>query len=160
MNAHRNRNKRQGRIGKPVPKRAPRIPGIISARVYTFNEIANELGIHVRTVQMWHKRGLKTADNNSRPYLVKGSDLIRYIDKRKKSRRCRLRDNEMYCLACKSARVPSPATVSIVDTGYILGNGYPQYRRRGACSVCGNKINRLVTQTQLIKENENEPTEK
>jgi len=109
---------------------------------------------------MWHKRGLKTADNNSRPYLVKGSDLIRHIDMRKQSRRCRLRDNEMYCLACKSARVPNPASVTIVETGYMLGNGHPQYSRRGACSVCGHKINRLVTHTQIMKENKNETTEK
>lgn len=160
MNAHRSRRKSQERSGKPVPKRAPRIPGIYSARVYTFSEIAETLGIHVRTVQMWHKRGLKTADGSSRPYLVKGSELIRYMDKRKKGRQCRLKDNEMYCLACKSARVPKPASVTIVDTGYRLGNGHHQYRRGGVCPVCEHKINRLMTQNQLMKEDKHEPAEK
>jgi hypothetical protein len=71
MNAHRSRYKHQGRIGKPIPKRAPRIPGIISARVYTFKEIADALGVHVRTVQNWHMRGLKTADSSTRPFWYK-----------------------------------------------------------------------------------------
>jgi len=147
MNAHRSRHKRQRRAGKPIPKRAPRIPGIISARVYTFKEIADALGVHVRTVQNWHMRGLKTADSSTRPLLVQGRDLIRFIDHRRKSRRCHLRDNEMYCLACKMPSVPNPDTVVTIDTGYKLGNGKAQRLRSGVCPVCGNKINKLVSAT-------------
>lgn len=47
---------------------------IKSRESHSFREISQLFSVHVRTVQIWKNQGLKVL-NNSRPFLVMGSEL-------------------------------------------------------------------------------------
>ena len=55
-------------------------PRLISLRrEYSFKEIAQIFGLHIRTVQKWPKHGLKILDGTLSPILVLGSDLKEFL---------------------------------------------------------------------------------
>jgi len=137
-------------------KNFPKIKGIIRARVYSFADIASTLGVHIRTVQTWRRTGLTVADEQSRPYLVTGKDLITFLDDRQSRRRCSLGPDELYCLACKVPRQAASGTISMKLTGRVLGNGEPQMLISGRCPICGRKMSKLVKATDINKGDDNE----
>jgi len=110
--------------------------------------------VHIRTVQTWHKRGLTVVDGQSRPYLVRGKDLLSFLIERQKRRRCKLGGGEIYCLACKKARLPHQGTVTVKLTGRTLGNGEQQLAIRSICPICGKKMVKLgvASSTRKLEE--------
>jgi len=76
-------------------------------RIYTVWEAAETLGCHRQTVIRWIKDKGLPADTNSRPWLIKGSDLRTFLGLRRAARRCRLAIHQLFCLGCKGAREPA-----------------------------------------------------
>ena len=56
---------------------------IKTKRSYTFKEIADLLGLHIRTIQSWHTDGMLTLEGSNNPYLVMGTDVQNYIKQQK-----------------------------------------------------------------------------
>lgn len=121
-----------------------KIKGLISSRMYTFADLAVVLQVHIRTVQAWHKRGLKVTCEQTRPLLVRGIDVITFLSDRRSTRRCKLENDEFYCLACKSPRKAEPGSSSDVLTGRKLGGREPQLLITGICPVCNRRMSKLT----------------
>ncbi|MBW6422019.1 helix-turn-helix domain-containing protein [Rhizobium sp. XQZ8] len=77
---------------------------------YTTEEAALVLGVAKGSVRRWLKAGLPHLADQ-RPFLILGSDLRAFLDKRDKPKqRCGL--HEFYCFRC---REPKPAAGGLID---------------------------------------------
>lgn len=116
---------------------------------YTLKEIAEKLKVHVRTVQQWRKCGMKTIDDNSKPYLVLGTELKRFLKEQRQIRKVSLNQNEFYCTKCRCARESIPNQVSILYTNKIVGKNQKLVHILGLCNKCGSKMYRFSTETKM-----------
>ena len=108
---------------------------------YTFAEISEDLKVHPRTVQSWHKQGLKVLDETSRPYYVYGEDLKKFlIVKRQKQKHPPLKTGEFFCTKCQGARKSRPENLTFEITTRKLGKTSKQASIRGICEVCGQPL--------------------
>lgn len=112
-------------------------------RTYTFREIGELFGVHIRTVRSWRKAGLQVLPDSRLPALVLGGDLRTFLQVRRESRRCRLGDGQFYCQRCRCGRLPNPESSTVENSGRRLGNDFEQIIFRGKCSVCGAKMVRF-----------------
>ncbi|MCE8525715.1 helix-turn-helix domain-containing protein [Ruegeria pomeroyi] len=83
-------------------------------RTYSVPEVASLLDVHVNTVRRWLRNGLDTIDAQS-PILIHGAELRRYLDTRANNRKKKCGPDEMYCLRCRTPRLPTPGSVYIAD---------------------------------------------
>lgn len=118
---------------------------IIGSRYYDFKDIAKLYGIHPRTVQRWHKIGLKVVDESSRPYLVLGNELRKFLGNQKDAIKLPLSEEGFYCLKCRDERNGAPGSVIIVKTGKRVGRDAQQIIRKGTCEICGAGLCRFST---------------
>lgn len=109
---------------------------------YSVPEIVALLGVHENTVRRWLKNGLESIDGKS-PTLVHGAELRRYLDFRARSRKQRCNPDEMYCLSCRSPRLPILGSVHVADLNDKT------VRLVGACCTCGGKICRAGSAARL-----------
>jgi len=122
---------------------------ITSRRSYTPDEIAKLLGINRKTISLWLKGGLQPLEANTRPLLIMGEELRRFLSEQKKKREVSLKENEFYCLKCRGAVLAKAGTEKKVPTGKKIGKrAVPQYFRRAKCKNCGTIINRLTGDSQ------------
>ncbi len=119
---------------------------ITSRRSYTSEEIATLLGINKKTVFLWLKDGLHPLEKNTRPLLVMGGELRRFLAEIRKRRGSPpLKENEYFCLKCKRATQVKSGTEVLVPTGKRIGReAREQFVRRGKCERCGTEVNRYV----------------
>ena len=82
---------------------------------YSVQEAGELFGIHKNTILQWLKNGLSKIDG-SKPYLIHGSELIAYLNKKREIRKSRCKANEFYCCRC---RLPRRAWGDIVDIIFI-----------------------------------------
>lgn len=106
----------------------------------TFKEISVKLGVHVRTVQDWHSKGLKVLDESRRPFLVYGESLKSFLDSIQSKRRLKLKPDEFYCVKCRKASKAIPNSVNITDPNRRLGSSYIQLTIEAKCEKCGTKM--------------------
>jgi len=114
-------------------------------------EIADVLKVHVRTVQNWHKSGLKPIDENSCPLLFLGSTVREYLKAKQKSTKNKLNENEIYCVKCKVGVIPKSDTIAIINTNKKVGKNALLLIIKGICPECSTKIGRF-TSTNSISE--------
>lgn len=112
---------------------------------YTFLEISRLLNTHIRTVQTWCKIGMEVLDPNSKPFLVLGSELKRFLRARRLNRRIKLQSDQFYCLKCRAARRALPGFTEEVCTHKIIGKDKLQIILSGLCEVCKSKIIKFGT---------------
>jgi hypothetical protein len=112
---------------------------------YTMSEIAKLYGIHVRTVQEWHKQGLTPIDSDHRPILFMGYEVKRFLEERKRSRKVKLKSNEFYCPRCRAARISDPKYIHIIDTNRRIGKSDFSVYIKGVCIICSCKLTRFST---------------
>ncbi len=132
------------RNGKKRSRRKHRASLVISKRIYSFAEVSKTLGVHVRTVQTWHKKGLKIEDS-CRPFLVKGADLKKYLQMQNSKLEYHLRNGEIYCLKCRTGRKPLPNSISMECTERKIGKSGTQVLIHGKCEICGTAMTRFST---------------
>lgn len=115
---------------------------------YRLEQIASLYKIDKRTTYYWLKEGLQIIEGLY-PYLVKGSELKRFLDKKQRSRRTKLSAGEFYCVKCQQARKPLNNVVTLTYSGKTIGRGIKDFTIQGACEVCGTKLNRFSNENKL-----------
>ena len=130
---------------RPTAARATRRPNhrlVKVHRSYTVDEIARLFGIHRNTVRDWVKRGLPTNDDR-RPMLIRGSDLIAFLQARrlKNKRPCQV--GEIYCVRCRTPKNPAGAMVDYQPITATSGS------LLGICPTCESMMYRRVNLAQL-----------
>lgn len=109
---------------------------------YKPKDIMNLYDISRTTLNNWRKKGLKNIDNKI-PIMFHGTDLYEFLAKQQSDRETKLKAGEFYCPKCKKARLP------------IKGSEYQTYTKankpiiKAICNVCGTKINRFPSKTEL-----------
>lgn len=119
--------------------------------VYDFKEIARLFNVHVCTVRRWHKKGLKVLDENQRPYLVLGKELISFIKKQKAKRRISLSVGEFMCTKCGKARRSKNDLIKISFRESKFSTTNRKADIVGVCEQCKRKLN-LFSSENKIKE--------
>ncbi len=107
-------------------------------RNYTFEDVANDLGVHKNTVASWAANGLHCL-KDKRPYLILGSDLKCYLQKKRKEKKQKCKPNELYCLRCKAPTIPAENFVEYQPISSTKG------RLEGFCSRCECVVNKFVS---------------
>lgn len=98
-------------------------------RNYSVEEVAKLLGVHKNAVRDWIKRGLKTVDAR-RPTLIRGRDLVDFLEARRARSKRPCAPGELYCLRCRAPRKPANGVVDYQPITSTTGNLI------GRCSVC------------------------
>jgi len=114
------------------------------------SELAALLGVHVRTVQSWHKLGMSPIDENDRPLLFLGDTVHSFLSARRESCRHKLAPGEFFCVRCQKARKPTPGTLTFERTGKCMGAADEQVIVRGKCDKCGCGLVRFGTRHSVL----------
>ena len=107
-------------------------------RNYTVEEAAGLYGVHRNSVRAWIKAGLPVCDTR-RPVLILGADLREFLKTRRQDRKRRCKDDEMFCLRCRSPRRPAERMVDFIQLTATTG------RLSGLCSECTGLMNRYCS---------------
>jgi transposase-like protein len=111
-------------------------------RNYTVEEVADLFSVHKNTVRSWIKDGLETNDDK-RPMLILGSDLKRYLQSKRKSKKRKCLLFEIYCLRCRSPQVPAENMVDYESINSNVGCLI------GICPSCTGIINKFFNIAKL-----------
>lgn len=118
---------------------------IRARRSYTVQEIATLLDVDKRTCFRWVDIGLEVIEKNTKPLLVMGYELKRFIGEKQKKYKLKLKIDEYYCFSCRKAVKAKPMSEQMIKTGKIIGKQNRElFMRIGLCEHCNTKINRLV----------------
>ena len=109
---------------------------------YVVPEIAEVLGVHEGSVLRWIKEGL-TPNPGSKPYLIRGTELQRFLIARQSKPVKTCAQAELYCFKC---RAPRRAYLDIVD---IVIESPKRLRLKGLCAVCGTNLNKTQSARDL-----------
>lgn len=109
---------------------------------YSTQDIVSLFGLHKRTVQEWHTQGLPRIDDR-KPFLVLGSDLKEFLDKRQGSRRRHCQPNEFYCFKCRS---PRTCWENVVDIKFL---NEKRLMIIGVCAQCDTPLNKISSPKKL-----------
>lgn len=142
----------RGRIAMPRTKRSKRkldYRRIRSRRCYLTSEIADLMGVHPRTVQVWHRHGLAELEGSKNPYFFLGSEVRRFIAERTAKRRCRLNRDEFYCMKCKAATISNSGDIDFEYRGKLVGRSQESVTLTGKCRVCGARVVRFTTAERI-----------
>ncbi len=120
-----------------MPRRMS-LRGIAKDRVYTLKLAARAIGKSEATLRKWRHEGLRTIDDK-RPYLVRGGDLILFVDKMEAARKSPLSDGQFHCMGCHASRPPRDGVVHYVDNNARTG------RLVATCAECGAKMGRFCS---------------
>jgi len=111
-------------------------------RSYKVDEIANLYGTHKNTVLNWIKQGLPTFDNK-RPLMILGSDLNAFHAKQRVKNKRPCKQNEIYCMKCKTPKEPASGMVEYQSVNAKTGNII------GICPECETLMYRRISNTKI-----------
>ena len=107
-------------------------------RNYTFEDVSNDFGVHKNTVASWVADGLPCL-KDKRPFLILGSELKLYLQKKREGKKQKCKPNELYCLRCKVPTTPAENFVEYQPISSTKG------RLEGFCSRCECVVNKFVS---------------
>ncbi|HOC00750.1 MAG TPA: hypothetical protein PKM43_18630 [Verrucomicrobiota bacterium] len=113
-------------------------------------ELARVLGVHVRTVQVWHRDGMSPINPGDRPLLFLGEEVRRFAADRRKRRSCPLRPSEFYCPRCRAARESNLRDLRIEWDGRRMGRDDEFALIKGKCPICDCLLTRFATRKKLL----------
>ncbi len=122
---------------------------LIKARdSYRIRDMADLFKINRKTCGRWIKdEGLKTIEGNISSPLVKGADLIDFLNNKQESRKTKLKEDEFYCLKCREARKVKIGSETIIKTGKTIGKDNRELLiKSGLCEICGTTIKRYASE--------------
>lgn len=120
--------------------------------VYTIKEISEKLGIHIRTIQRWAKEeGLEVKNLSSKPHLIEGKDIKKFLKDRSAKQKTILKRREFYCMKCQKAVKAKDDKIQFEFKNKILGRGTRQIYLRGKCEHCSGKLVRLSSSDNIIQ---------
>src|SRR5689334_17341015 len=111
-------------------------------RSYVVEEIASLLGVHKNTVRRWVKAGLPTCDDR-RPILIRGRDLVSFLQARRARNKRQCRPGEMYCVRCRVPKLPAGDMAEYQQLTEKCGN------LMAICPDCLSIMNRRVSVAKL-----------
>ncbi|WP_157944611.1 helix-turn-helix domain-containing protein [Mangrovicella endophytica] len=121
--------------------RRPNGRAIKKHRSYTVDEAARALKASKGTVRRWVKNGLP-ALTDQRPALIMGSELIAFLDgRKKKSQPCQL--HQAFCFSCHAPRDPAFADVEVrplTTTGGMM---------RALCGRCATVMHKRLSLARM-----------
>jgi hypothetical protein len=109
---------------------------------YSVQEVADLFGVHKNAVLRWLSEGLH-ADQSSRPFLIRGSELARFLTDRQYRKRRRCTETEFFCFRC---RAPREAYLGIAD---IAVESPTRLRVMALCGECGTKVSKVQRGAEL-----------
>jgi excisionase family DNA binding protein len=109
---------------------------------YTIEEAASLLGVHKNTIMQWRRQGLKPLDDR-RPVLFHGSVLRTFLERRRKDRKQKCAEGELFCLRCRKPKRPANNDVALSRLHSGGGN------LRGYCPDCHGLMCRRVSEAQI-----------
>ena len=109
---------------------------------YSLQDIAALFSLHKNAVRNWLREGLPTTDRQ-KPYLVHGSDLKAFLEKRQSRHKAKCQPHEFYCLRCRAPRSAWGGLVDAVPVSPV------RYNLTALCGTCECQIFRLVSARQL-----------
>lgn len=121
--------------------RSARINAIKLFHSYTIREAVDVTGVSARTISAWIKEGLPVM-KQQRPFLIRGDDLKRFIQNRRKARKSQTALHQFYCLGCRSARDAAGGFAECL----INGN---RTTLKALCGACGNVVNKSIALSRL-----------
>ena len=116
---------------------------IRNRQAYSIVEVAELLHVHKGTVRQWLCRGLVAMDN-TRPILIHGSELKRFLLNRRSSKKSPCKPHEFFCLKCRAPRVPWGKVVDVTVRSPSLFNLH------AICELCDTKIHKAAGQAKLM----------
>lgn len=114
---------------------------IRNKRSYSFRELVDTLGVHIRTVQSWHQLGMPIIEDTSYPFLVLGSDAKQFLKTLSESKKTKLGKDQCYCVACHIA--VNPLNPEIRPNNRKMGKGKESISLFGKCPHCERKVTRF-----------------
>ena len=115
-------------------------------RIYTIKELSRTLVVHVTTVRAWIKQGLNTVKNSKCPILIKGLDAKNFLKQRSQKRKCKLKENEIFCLRCRKACMPVPENIHIEILELFLSADNRKAVIYSKCEECDLKLMRFSSE--------------
>jgi hypothetical protein len=125
-------------------KRTYNVRRIKATWPYTVQEIAELFCIHKNAVLHWLKDGLQ-ANKDQRPFLIRGEELVRFLNARQTRKGCKCTATEFYCFKCRG---PREAYLGIVD---IAIESPTRLRVKSLCAICSTPINKVQSVRDLAK---------
>ena len=122
--------------------RAPDLRKIRTTTTYSPTEIASLFAIHRNTVFRWIRDGLQQLDH-TKPQLIHGSELRRYLKQRSQRRKQTCAPNEMSCFRCRVPRRPVPGSISIAR------QNAQTLSLTAICTICGTRMYRAGSARKL-----------
>ena len=93
-------------------------------RTYDVGEAARATNVTTATVRAWIKRGLLTVPQ-TRPTIIRGADLIQFLQNQKQTRKKPCGAGRIFCLSCKEPKRPAFDEIEFVldgpKTGSLVG---------------------------------------
>ena len=111
-------------------------------RNYTVDEVASLYSVFKGTVRNWIKAGLHVLDEK-RPMLILGCDLAAFHKARQTKNKQKCKTGEMYCVKCRTPKVPDGNMVDYEAITEKMGNLV------AICPDCYSTINRRVNFAKL-----------
>ena len=124
---------------------------IKTRKLYSTQELADLLKVHVRTIQAWRIEGMDPLEKNARPYRYLGFEVKEFLHKKQKKYRLKLELHQFYCLKCRkrTESVPQEFKFEITEKG--LGNGDKHARLTGKCFICGTDVYKFSSDKVIKK---------
>ena len=111
-------------------------------RQYTYEEAAEALGVTPQTVRAWRGDGLSVLSEKI-PHLILGYVLKEFLIQRSHNAKQPLKDDEVYCLRCKTPRKPFGMMADYVPKTPNAG------RLMTLCEVCETSCSRMVRSADI-----------
>ena len=119
-------------------------------RLNTVKESCKKLGVHESTFRSWLKNGLKPVPNTKSPILIKGKELKRFLKERQENRKCKLVDNQFYCLRCRDFTYSKLENVRVEILEEVLTTGNHKAIIYGICEACGSALH-LFSSERIVQ---------
>jgi hypothetical protein len=113
-------------------------------RPYTVEELALALGLHKNTVRRWTACGLQPIDDQ-RPMMVRGVDVVEFLQKRRAGRKRPCSPGQMYCFKCRVPKAPAGSMADMEVVGSTAG------QLVGICPTCGTMMYRRVNPARIAQ---------
>lgn len=120
-----------------MPRKRISAQRIKANRQYTYDELAEAVGVTVQTVRSWRCDGLPVMMDQI-PHLVMGYHAKDFVTKRARKARQPLKDHEVYCMRCKAPRDPFGMMADYIPINTDRG------RLKTLCGTCEGQCMRLV----------------
>lgn len=112
--------------------------GLSKHRSYTLEEAALIIGASKQTLRQWANSDKLNIMTSRKPHMVHGSELMAYLETRKRKKRPRLRDGEFDCWSC--GRRGQPFGLMADYAPFTPKTG----RLAALCGGCEGNVGRII----------------